>query len=73
MFWSDVLTSIFSNEAKRPKISSASSSSKQPKSGHFGMIHKIVNHMKQLHLSGEYRQLNIHEVLEECNSTSAGT
>ena len=37
------------------------------------MIHKIVNHMKQLHLSGEYRQLNIHEVLEECNSTSAGT
>merc|ERR1719270_3225527 len=29
--------------------------------------------MKQLHLSGEYRQINIHEALEERNSTSAVT
>ena len=59
---------------KRAKISNAITSNRTSSSGtkNFALIAKVVNHMKDLHLSGEPRKMTVSEILEECNSQSSG-
>ena len=66
------LTLIFSLP-KRPKLN-ATTSNRSSSSGskNFALIHKVVNHMKELHLSGEPRKMTVSEILEECQSQSSG-
>ena len=64
---------IISSLPKRPKLN-ATTSNRSSSSGskNFALIHKVVNHMKELHLSGEPRKMTVSEILEECQSQSTG-
>jgi hypothetical protein len=61
--------------AKRQKVAPSPKVTGSRVSGqkNFAVIHKIVNHMKGLHLSSETRQLTLAEILEECHSQTLGT
>lgn len=61
--------------AKRQKVAPSPKVTGRATSGqkNFAAIHKIVNHMKSLHLSGETRQLTLTEILEECHSQTLVT
>lgn len=58
-----------SHPSKRPRLEKPPSK-KQPPQKNFQLIHKIVVHMKNRHLSQESHPLSLDDVLEECNSTA---
>ena len=78
-YWSNIITCQNLSKcsrpaAKRQKVAPSPKVTGRATSGqkNFAAIHKIVNHMKSLHLSGETRQLTLTEILEECHSQTLG-